>query len=291
MHFSLEHLRAFVAAAQEGSFSAAARKLGKAQSAVSTAVIDLEIDLGVELFDRSGRTPVLTAKGESLVIDATLILGRCREMEQKAANMAGGVEPKLTLVVDDFVPLRFFEDLLIRFSDQFPDVELEILFGALGDTDTLVESGRADVGMMARKEPGVGNFRRIATVGQIPVVDAGHPLADKKRISAAELEEQRELLITSRGGERVVRNEFLGRNAWWIESYYLIFDLVRRGLGWAFLPEPMIIEDLKKGRLVRLPLDFQTTGLVLPVYIVWSRSRRLGPAGQWLLTQMGELPF
>ena len=137
----------------------------------------------------------------------------------------------------------------------------------------------------------MGRFRRIANIGQTAVVGAGHPLADKKRVSAAELEEHRELLITSRGGERVVRNEFLGRNAWWVESYYLIFDLVRRGLGWAFLPEPMIVEDLKKGRLARLPLDFQATGLVLPVYIVWSRSRRLGPAGQWLLTQMGDLPF
>ena len=51
---SLDQLQAFVSAADHGSFSAAARQLGKAQSAVSTAVINLEIDTGVDLFDRSG---------------------------------------------------------------------------------------------------------------------------------------------------------------------------------------------------------------------------------------------
>ena len=72
MEYSFEQLEAFVASAEEGSFSAAARRLGKAQSAVSTAVSNLEIDFGVELFDRSGKLPVLSPAGETLLREARL---------------------------------------------------------------------------------------------------------------------------------------------------------------------------------------------------------------------------
>ena len=60
---SLEHFKALLATAETGSFSAAARRLGKAQSVVSAAIANLEIDLGLALFDRSGRYPVLTEAG------------------------------------------------------------------------------------------------------------------------------------------------------------------------------------------------------------------------------------
>ena len=70
MNLSFEQLEAFVAAAEQGSFSAAGRALRKAQSAVSTQVANLEEDLGVALFSRAGRNPVLTAAGEILAVHA-----------------------------------------------------------------------------------------------------------------------------------------------------------------------------------------------------------------------------
>lgn len=57
MQVSIEQLEAFAAAAEQGSFSAAGRALGKAQSAISTQVANLEIDLGVELFDARAAAP------------------------------------------------------------------------------------------------------------------------------------------------------------------------------------------------------------------------------------------
>lgn len=77
MSLSLEQLQAFVATVETGSFSAAARYLGKAQSAISTAVSNLEIDLDNSLFVRSGRYPVLTPAGERLLVEARVILERC----------------------------------------------------------------------------------------------------------------------------------------------------------------------------------------------------------------------
>ena len=74
MQWTLEQLRHFVAAAESGSFSAAARRLGRAQSAVSTSVGLLEADLGVELFDRSRRNATLTAAGEVMLQEALELL-------------------------------------------------------------------------------------------------------------------------------------------------------------------------------------------------------------------------
>src|ERR1700691_6557293 len=67
---SLDQLRAFIAAVDEGSFSAGARKLHRAQSAVSELVSNLEAQIGVVLFDRSERYPKLTPAGVLLVADA-----------------------------------------------------------------------------------------------------------------------------------------------------------------------------------------------------------------------------
>lgn len=67
MRYSPEALKAFVEAVAAGSFSAAARRLRKNQSTISTSIANLEADLGFELFDRSARQPVLTIPGEQVL--------------------------------------------------------------------------------------------------------------------------------------------------------------------------------------------------------------------------------
>ncbi len=90
MAVSLDQLQAFVAAAEAGSFSGAARTLRKAQSAVSTQVANLETDLGVELFSRAGRNPVLTAAGERLLSEARVVLERREHLIGVARTWSGG---------------------------------------------------------------------------------------------------------------------------------------------------------------------------------------------------------
>ncbi|MCT5576575.1 LysR family transcriptional regulator [Pseudomonas aeruginosa] len=86
MHLSPESLEAFVQAVSLGSFSAAARKLGKSQSTVSEAIARLEIDLGLELFDRSGRQPQLTEAGRTLLGRVEEVLGASDRLRRVAAQ-------------------------------------------------------------------------------------------------------------------------------------------------------------------------------------------------------------
>ena len=101
---SLEQFRTLLAAAETGSFSAAARRLGKAQSVVSSAIANLEIDLGLELFDRSGRYPQLTASGNMLLATAREVIAKVDAFKSQAKGMAAGLEPELSVVIDVFSP-------------------------------------------------------------------------------------------------------------------------------------------------------------------------------------------
>jgi DNA-binding transcriptional LysR family regulator len=114
---SLDQLRTFVTAVEEGSFSAAARKLRRVQSAVSHTVSSLEEQLGVTLFDRSDRYPRLTSHGLALLADARGIIEGIEGFKARAKGMAAGLEAELSVVVHTFGP-------------HFPKVQLNVKFGA-----------------------------------------------------------------------------------------------------------------------------------------------------------------
>ena len=127
MNFSLEQLQAFVTTVETGSFSAVGRRLGKAQSSVSAAVANLEVDLDNVLFSRHSRYPTLTKEGERLLAGAYLILERCEHFFGVAKSLSEGVESRLVLAVDDLYPSEWLARLLDEFDKLFPTVELELL--------------------------------------------------------------------------------------------------------------------------------------------------------------------
>src|ERR1700723_4727522 len=101
---SLDQLRTFIAVVDEKSFSAAGRRLRRAQSMVSQVLAELEGQLGVKLFDRSARLPVLTDQGRALLASARAVAGDVDLFKARAKSMAGGLEPELSVVVDVMFP-------------------------------------------------------------------------------------------------------------------------------------------------------------------------------------------
>ena len=117
---SLDQLRGFIAAVDEGSFSAAARKLQRAQSAVSELVSSLEDQMGVILFDRSGRYPKLTTEGAVLLADARGVVAGLEFMKARAKGIAAGLEPELSVVVDVCFPMTAITEAAKEFRERFP---------------------------------------------------------------------------------------------------------------------------------------------------------------------------
>src|ERR1700754_4724076 len=94
---TLDQLRTFVAAVDEGSFSAAGRKLRRAQSVVSQTLANLEAQLGVQLFDRSTRYPKLTDAGRGLLLDARSVAENIDAFKARARALREGLEPELAV--------------------------------------------------------------------------------------------------------------------------------------------------------------------------------------------------
>src|SRR3954469_1123748 len=97
---TIEQLRTLRAVAEAGSFSAAARKLGRVQAAVSQSIDRLEAQLGLRLFGRSGRVPRLTRDGASIVAAAAKVEGGVDALEELVASLKQGAETSLSIVVD-----------------------------------------------------------------------------------------------------------------------------------------------------------------------------------------------
>ncbi|WP_421901717.1 LysR family transcriptional regulator [Maridesulfovibrio sp.] len=292
LHF--EQLSAFAKTAECGSFSAAARALGKVQSAVSTAVMNLEIDLGVELFDRSGKYPRLTPEGESLLRDARTLLAKGNDFEEKARSLCMGIKPGLTLALDEALPKERIRALLKQFGDAYPLVDLELLNASLGDAQKMVKSGRAHIGIIIPfyTPPLEENMKHIGNMRMYPAASPSHPLANLSSITLEDLYPHRQLLPTSRSGDKDPEEFVLSKSAWWVEGVHVVRDMIRENLGWGFLPEHLIRKGEKSGKLARLSLISMKTVAQVPIILTWSPSESLGPTGKFItagLAQINEL--
>src|SRR5262245_14535642 len=116
---TLDQFAVFDAVVAEGSFAAAARRMNRAQSAITYAIQKLEEQSGVVLFDRSSYRAALTEAGRALLPRARRVLHDVDDFRLQAAGVKEGVEAELALVVDSFVP-DFLPPALKAFEAAFP---------------------------------------------------------------------------------------------------------------------------------------------------------------------------
>lgn len=295
MSLSLENLHLLLATVDSGSFSAAARRFGKAPSAVSTSIANLEIDLGLTLFDRQGRLPRLTVAGERIVAEARDLLARQGQLLTLAHELANGMEPRLTLAVDDDSLLPWLSPVLAQLAHTYPRLELELLFPLMEDLGDMLLNGRAHLGV------GYQGLNTPAALGrfglgqvQMPLVVAPqHPLAQLAQPTLADLQAERQLMATGRqpGAER--ERFRVSSSIWWAEGDQAVLALVKRGLGWGAVPAFLLDEPLARGEVIRLPAGGLPPVDAQAITLLWHSDRPLGQAARWLhmALQQHRLPL
>ncbi|MCS4311976.1 MULTISPECIES: LysR family transcriptional regulator [unclassified Pseudomonas] len=282
---SNEVLQAFVQAATQGSFSAAARKLGKSQSTVSAAVASLEIDLDVVLFDRSSRKPTLTPAGHVLLQRAEQVLEASSRLELAASQLAQGLEPKLSIAMSDTYQSDRFEVALSAFEQRYPDLELECLIAECEDLIALVQSGRAQIAFIEHQEAYPPDLTRAPVDERTEIalfVSPKHPLAGVDTLTAHALQQHRELRLASIINPNEIRAN--GR-VWSAPSYLMLLEMAQLGFGWAPIPR-WLVERFGGGQLVELKARGWPRSVAVDA--LWSRHHPPGPAGSWLLGKMLE---
>jgi len=288
---SIEQLSCFISAAECGSFSAAARRLGKAQSAVSTAILNLEIDTDVELFDRTNRNPKLTDAGKALLVTAKTVLLSHHEFKAQAASLGENNETSICIAIEQNVAVPPLLPVLQDFSQTFPYIRLELLDSGSGDVAELIRSGHADIGLMIEQEdyPQGFSFQGIGHSRVIPVAHTDFPLAGRANLTHADLRQHRQLLGRSLDPDNKAYERYtVSPQVWLSESPFVILEMLCAQLGWAFLHEAVVREKLASGELVMLDLIYQQADLLQGIDLVWTEHRALGKAGQWLLAQLQQ---
>lgn len=147
MNIGVEHLRAAVAVAQTGSFTAAARRLGRAQSALSVLIRDLEAELGVRLFDRTTRRVDASAAGRAFIAEAEQALGAFARAIKTGRAQARDAQARLVLAVPPFMVAALLPPLLTRFRGHHPDVAIDLVEAATERIVSAVGGGDADLGI------------------------------------------------------------------------------------------------------------------------------------------------
>ncbi|GAC1039630.1 LysR family transcriptional regulator [Pseudomonas sp. No.117] len=287
MYPNAEALEAFVEAAAAGSFSAAARTLGKRQSSISESIARLEDELGVVLFDRQGRYPQLTAAGEQLLDQARAVLSAHDRLASRATQLAAGVEPRLTLVISDTYQPTRYEALLTELDQRYPDLEFECLIAEDADVLSLVQ-GRADLGLLAAQPPYPAGIEAATLDGLVTFglyVAADHPLAALPTVTPAELAPHRLLRLSTvtESSQQVCHLPDTRGRCWSAPDYLLLLDMAVQGFGWAELPL-WLVATFGQGRLVELAVPGWPRRVAVDV--IWSRRQALGPAGNWLREQL-----
>ena len=288
---SLDHLRMFIAAADEGSFSAGGRRLRRAQSVISQTLANLEAQLGVKLFDRSSRSPVLTNQGLALLAEARAVVSRMDDFKARAKGMSDGLEPELSIVVDVMFPLDQLTSAIAAFQVEFPATPLTLHVEALGAVLQPVMERRCAFGVMGSlpTAPAHLTLERLLSVGMAFVAAPSHPLASLKGpIPARVLAQHRQLVLTDRS-ELSQGKDFgvFSANTWRLADLGAKHAFLRAGLGWGGMPLGVVETDLADGSLVRIRIeDIPDTRMLMPMSAVFRTDRPPGPAGRWLIERL-----
>jgi DNA-binding transcriptional LysR family regulator len=275
----LRQLEYLIAVAEEASFTRGAERAHVSQSGISAQIRQLERDLGVELFDRSGRSVALTAAGEAAISHARAALAAAEALQQAVDEVNGLVRGRLTVGMVTACTVGPLFDALSAFHLAYPGIEITL---AEDHSDHLVEhvrSGSADlalIGAAGDLPEGVGG-QIIISENLVAAVPPGHPLAGRTQVGLAELAGYPVVSMPVGTGVRAVFDQACAEQglrpgiALQASAPSAVADLAARGLGVAIFSATMAVSY--SDRLTVVPVA--GVGTLSLLALVWSNAPSL----------------
>ena len=288
---TLDQMRVLIAVAETGSFSAAARRLSRVQSAISQAVQAMETTLGVSLFDRATKTPTLTDAGAAIVGDARAIVASAMALRARAQSIAEDVEAELTVAVDAMFPMPLLMRSLEALRGAFPHLPATVFTEALGGAEETLRTGAARMAIFPLRSGPTPEISAefLTQIMLVPVVAANHPLGlATGPILRETLEPHVQLVLTGRTAfAQNLRGGVVSHHVWRFADLATRLEFLLAGFGWCNMPWHMIEEHVAAGRLKRLVIAEQDP-VAFRLYVVSERGRKFGRAGRWLVADLRE---
>ena len=258
----LPKLRIFVAVARTGSFTRAAEAMELRQPTVSQQIQVLEHSLRTRLFDRRGRTTVLTPGGTALLLYAERILALAEEAQTATREAAGLASRTLRLGAGNTLATYILPDLLARLQWERSDVLVQI---TVGNTDQLLDAvvdGRVELALVGSPITDARlNVHPFIHDELVAIVPPDAPWQTRTRLALADLRDQTMLVREVGSALQASVKALLIEHG--VEPAHTItlgnLEAIKRcvevGLGVAIVPEIAVRREAQAGSLLALPLD------------------------------------
>lgn len=293
MAFTTDNVHLFLAVLDKGSFSAAARSLGRVPSAVSMAIGHLEAELDLLLFDRSGREPQPTAAARSLEPQARLLAAQLRQLDAQALALTQGLESRLTLAIAPELLSARWSAPLATLAQDYPLLDVEVLAAPQADALRLLHEGRVQLALVFERPSldGREGFQEVSSEVLVAVMAPSHPVLQAAQGSGLLREQHltttRQIVVASRDLATTDPRFVFARHTWRTDNPVAALGLISAGLGWGWLPRSFVQAHIDSGALQLLAFENLTNGLELWVDVVWSKERPLGLAARRFVELIG----
>ncbi|WP_444918183.1 LysR family transcriptional regulator [Microbulbifer sp. JMSA003] len=283
---TLEQWRMFKAVVDAGGFNQASARVHKSQSSIHNAVSNLEAALGVKLFEVSGRKVILTEVGNLMLRRGQYLLDEVSRIEDIAKTLGEGVESELRIAVDGAFPQSVVFQALEKVSARYPQVNIDIVDTVLSGTNELIQEGLVDLGLSVFRMKNALNDE-ICRIEFVAVAHRDHPLHQLNcELTYENLKLYRQIIVRDSAMQTNRDSGWLGaEQRWKVGSLRASLDLIEQGLGFAWLPIPLISKLLNAGTLKKLKLkngSLRSTSF----FLNFKDPDKLGPAAREFI---GEL--
>ena len=285
MNINQEQLIIFKTVIETGSFSAAARTLGKVPSAVSMSIANLEIDLNLSLFSRAGREPIPTSQAITLYEKTEQLLIEMNQWKQHAFALSEGLESALNIVVVSEILHIQWTDYISLLEKEFPDLQINIFSAPQEDALNMLLNQTAQLAMMFEREQleSREQFVELKREVLVPVAALHTELATFKQVRYEQILQNRQIVVASR--DRSLKPELLFSKKYWrTDNNLSACAMIIEGLGWGILPLDMLNQNPHIHQQLKI-LDFLDFSPKFEYFIdlVWSRESELGAAARFLI--------
>ncbi|PRA53617.1 MULTISPECIES: LysR family transcriptional regulator [Pseudomonas] len=288
MNFSSDNIELFLAVLDCGSFSAAARALGRVPSAVSMAIGNLEAELGFALFQRTHRETRPTALAQALEPHARMIAAQLSQLQVHALELSQGLESTLAISVVPDIDHAPLLNAIKTISERYPLLEIEVLSAPQEEALQLLHSGRVSL-CLAFARLSVDPQQRFQNIGMeslVATLSPHHPALQRQPRQIAYLEDLanvRQIVVASRDLPITDTRALIGKAFWRTDSLSMALEMVEAGLGWGDFPLSRVAPLIEAGRLLRLDFKNTRNELQLPVHAFWRHNQPLQKAAQELV--------
>ncbi|MCO5143887.1 MAG: LysR family transcriptional regulator [Oligoflexia bacterium] len=267
MNITIDQAAAFAAVAKEGTFQKAAKRLGKGHSAVMYSVKQLEEELQLKLFDRTGYRSALTSEGLLILKYCKKLLNTTEEITHVCRKLKGGWEPRVSLVYDGVIDFNTISDVLLKINKDDIPTEIKVASAHLDEVEKRFDQEDADMMLtilpnQQQKNPSI----QLKSLKVLLVASKDFPLSkEKKKISVSELNNFTYIGVRgSTAGIGLSTEQIELKSIFIVNDFYTKKQAILKKLGYGWLPDYMVSQELRKKTLCVLNTEIANQHILYP---------------------------